>query len=99
MKNMGIDTRARRYLLRWRHKFLNDLEPLREHKLGKKETVVKERLKLLLLKTSFGTFGRKKNGLKKNWKLKREVKDCFRFSWYFIYRTVIYSVHLYKVYV
>lgn len=37
MKNMGIDVRSRRYLLRWKHKFVNDLEPLREHKRGKKK--------------------------------------------------------------
>lgn len=37
MKNMGIDTSQRRYLLRWKHKFVNDLEPLREHKRGKKK--------------------------------------------------------------
>ncbi|KAI3404680.1 LSC1 [Candida oxycetoniae] len=36
MKEAGIDTRTRRYLLRWRYKFVNDLEALREHKLGKK---------------------------------------------------------------
>ncbi|KAK6881137.1 Small ribosomal subunit protein mS41 [Candida tropicalis] len=37
MKEMGIDTKTRRYLLRWRHKFVNDLEPLRVHKQGKKK--------------------------------------------------------------
>lgn len=37
MKDMGIDTRTRRYMLRWKHKFVNDLEPLREHKRGKKK--------------------------------------------------------------
>lgn len=37
MKKMGIDTAPRRYLLRWRHKFVNDLEPLREHKKGRKK--------------------------------------------------------------
>ena len=100
MKNMGIDTRARRYLLRWRHKFLNDLEPLREHKLGKKRNGGERKAKTVIAKRqALERLEEKKNGLKKNWKLKREVKDCFRFSWYFIYRTVIYSVHLYKVYV
>lgn len=37
MKDMGIDTRTRRYMLRWKHKFVNDLEPLREHKRGVKK--------------------------------------------------------------
>lgn len=36
MKNMGIDTRTRRYMLRWINKFQNDLEPLREHRRGQK---------------------------------------------------------------
>ncbi|KAL1575104.1 protein FYV4, mitochondrial [Candida albicans P57072] len=50
MKNMGIDTRARRYLLRWRHKFLNDLEPLREHKLGKKRNGGERKAKTVIAK-------------------------------------------------
>ena len=33
---MGIDTRTRRYMLRWINKFQNDLEPLREHRRGQK---------------------------------------------------------------
>lgn len=37
MKDMGIDVSTRRYLLRWKNKFINDLEPLREHKRGKKK--------------------------------------------------------------
>ncbi|KAM9914390.1 hypothetical protein OXX80_005499 [Metschnikowia pulcherrima] len=37
MKAQGIDVATRRYMLRWRHKFLNNLEPLREHKRGKKK--------------------------------------------------------------
>lgn len=36
MKALGIDVSTRRYMLRWKHKFVNDLEPLREHKKGKK---------------------------------------------------------------
>lgn len=36
MKKLGIDVAPRRYLLRWKHKFLNDLEPLREHPRGRK---------------------------------------------------------------
>lgn len=37
MKNLGIDVSTRRYMLRWINKFENDLEPLREHKRGKKK--------------------------------------------------------------
>ncbi|OBA21656.1 hypothetical protein METBIDRAFT_22050, partial [Metschnikowia bicuspidata var. bicuspidata NRRL YB-4993] len=37
MKTKGIDVSTRRYMLRWRHKFINNLEPLREHKKGKKK--------------------------------------------------------------
>lgn len=36
MKAQGIDVSTRRYMLRWKNKFVNDLEPLREHKRGKK---------------------------------------------------------------
>ncbi|WPK25088.1 hypothetical protein PUMCH_002390 [Australozyma saopauloensis] len=36
MKAMGIDVSTRRYMLRWKNKFINDLEPLREHQRGKK---------------------------------------------------------------
>lgn len=36
-KNLGIDISTRRYMLRWIHKFENNLEPLREHKKGKKK--------------------------------------------------------------
>lgn len=36
MKKLGIDVSTRRYMLRWKHKFVNDLEPLREHKRGRK---------------------------------------------------------------
>lgn len=37
MKNLGIDVSTRRYMLRWINKFENNLEPLREHKRGKKK--------------------------------------------------------------
>lgn len=37
MKNLGIDVSTRRYMLRWINKFQNNLEPLREHKKGKKK--------------------------------------------------------------
>lgn len=37
LKNLGIDVSTRKYMLRWKHKFVNDLEPLREHKRGKKK--------------------------------------------------------------
>lgn len=50
MKNLGIDTRTRRYLLRWQHKFVNDLEPLREHKRGKKKNGGERKAKLVLAK-------------------------------------------------
>ncbi|CAI5757795.1 unnamed protein product [Candida verbasci] len=36
MKEMGIDTNQRKYLLRWKDKFINNTEPLKEHKTGKK---------------------------------------------------------------
>ncbi|KAG7662389.1 FYV4 [[Candida] subhashii] len=48
MKNMGIDTRTRRYLLRWKHKFVNDLEPLREHKRGVKKNGGERKAKAVL---------------------------------------------------
>lgn len=59
MKNMGIDIATRRYMLRWQHKFVNNLEPLREHKKGKKKnggernarTVVAKRNALRRLET------------------------------------------------
>lgn len=50
MKNMGIDVSSRRYLLRWRHKFVNDLEPLREHKRGKKKNGGERKAKLVIAK-------------------------------------------------
>lgn len=50
MKEMGIDTRQRRYLLRWKHKFVNDLEPLREHKRGKKKNGGERKAKLVKAK-------------------------------------------------
>ncbi|EGV63778.1 telomere length regulation protein [Yamadazyma tenuis] len=50
MKNLGIDTRSRRYLLRWRHKFVNDLEPLREHTRGKKKNGGERKAKLVKAK-------------------------------------------------
>lgn len=37
MKALGIDIQTRKYMLRWINKFQNDLEPLREHKKGKKK--------------------------------------------------------------
>lgn len=37
MKAMGIDVQLRKYMLRWIHKFQNDLEPLRVHRQGKKK--------------------------------------------------------------
>lgn len=37
MKAQGLDASTRRYLLRWKNKFINNLEPLREHKKGKKK--------------------------------------------------------------
>lgn len=50
MKNMGIDTRTRRYLLRWKYKFINDLEPLREHKRGKKKNGGERKAKTVIAK-------------------------------------------------
>lgn len=50
MKNMGIDVSTRRYMLRWKHKFVNDLEPLREHKRGKKKNGGERKAKTVLAK-------------------------------------------------
>lgn len=50
MKNMGIDVSTRRYMLRWIHKFENDLEPLREHKKGKKKNGGERNAKTVLAK-------------------------------------------------
>lgn len=50
MKNMGIDVSTRRYMLRWIHKFQNDLEPLREHKRGKKKNGGERNAKTVLAK-------------------------------------------------
>lgn len=50
MKDMGIDTRTRRYLLRWKHKFVNNLEPLREHPRGKKKNGGERKAKLVKAK-------------------------------------------------
>lgn len=50
MKNMGIDVSTRRYMLRWKHKFVNDLEPLREHKRGKKRNGGERKAKTVLAK-------------------------------------------------
>ncbi|CAK9438745.1 mitochondrial 37S ribosomal protein mS41 [Lodderomyces beijingensis] len=50
MKEAGIDTRTRRYLLRWKHKFVNDLEPLREHKRGKKKNGGERKAKTVIAK-------------------------------------------------
>ncbi|CAK7901574.1 protein Fyv4p, mitochondrial [[Candida] anglica] len=37
MKKLGLDIQTRKYMLRWINKFVNDLEPLREHVKGKKK--------------------------------------------------------------
>mgnify|MGYP002377986341 CR=1 FL=1 len=50
MKHMGIDVASRRYLLRWIHKFQNDLEPLRVHKKGKKKNGGERKAKEVLAK-------------------------------------------------
>lgn len=50
MKNMGIDVSTRRYMLRWIHKFQNNLEPLREHKRGKKKNGGERNAKTVLAK-------------------------------------------------
>ena len=50
LKNMGIDVSTRRYMLRWKHKFVNDLEPLREHKRGKKKNGGERKAKTVLAK-------------------------------------------------
>ncbi|KAK6462121.1 IGR protein motif-domain-containing protein [Scheffersomyces coipomensis] len=50
MKNMGIDVSTRRYMLRWKHKFVNDLEPLREHKRGKKKNGGERNAKTVIAK-------------------------------------------------
>ncbi|KAI5966336.1 FYV4 [Candida pseudojiufengensis] len=50
MKEIGIDTRTRRYLLRWKHKFVNNLEPLREHKRGKKKNGGERKAKTVIAK-------------------------------------------------
>ncbi|KAK6457516.1 IGR protein motif-domain-containing protein [Scheffersomyces xylosifermentans] len=50
MKFMGIDVSTRRYLLRWKHKFVNDLEPLREHQRGKKRNGGERNAKTVLAK-------------------------------------------------
>lgn len=50
MKAKGIDVSTRRYMLRWKHKFVNDLEPLREHKRGKKKNGGERNAKTVLAK-------------------------------------------------
>ncbi|KAI5955754.1 FYV4 [Candida jiufengensis] len=50
MKDIGIDTRTRRYLLRWKHKFINNLEPLREHPRGKKKNGGERKAKTVIAK-------------------------------------------------
>lgn len=50
MKTMGIDVSTRRYMLRWKHKFVNDLEPLREHKRGVKKNGGERNAKTVLAK-------------------------------------------------
>ncbi|RCK56351.1 Protein FYV4, mitochondrial [Candida viswanathii] len=37
MKEKGIDSRTRRYLINWRHKFVHGLEPLRTYSRGRKK--------------------------------------------------------------
>ncbi|KAG7194031.1 telomere length regulation protein [Scheffersomyces spartinae] len=37
LKEMGIDCAQRKYMLKWKHKYVNDLENLREHKQGTKK--------------------------------------------------------------
>lgn len=50
LKELGIDVSTRRYMLRWKHKFVNDLEPLREHKRGKKKHGGERNAKTVLAK-------------------------------------------------
>lgn len=50
LKDIGIDVSTRRYMLRWKHKFVNDLEPLREHKRGKKKNGGERNAKTVLAK-------------------------------------------------
>lgn len=50
MKNMGIDVSTRRYMLRWKNKFVNDLENLREHKKGVKKNGGERNAKTVLAK-------------------------------------------------
>lgn len=50
MKTMGIDVSTRRYMLRWKHKFVNDLENLREHKKGVKRNGGERKAKTVLAK-------------------------------------------------
>lgn len=50
MKDFGIDVSTRRYMLRWIHKFQNDLEPLREHKRGKKKNGGERNAKTVIAK-------------------------------------------------
>lgn len=37
LKELGIDCAQRKYMLMWKHKYVNDLENLREHKKGTKK--------------------------------------------------------------
>lgn len=50
MKHLGIDVSTRRYMLRWINKFENDLEPLREHKKGKKKNGGERNAKTVIAK-------------------------------------------------
>ena len=50
MKAMGIDVSTRRYMLRWKHKFVKDLESLREHKRGRKRNGGERKAKEVLAK-------------------------------------------------
>lgn len=50
MKNLGIDVQLRKYMLRWIHKFENDLEPLRVHRKGKKKHGGERKAKEVLAK-------------------------------------------------
>lgn len=50
MKTLGVDVQLRKYMLRWIHKFENDLEPLRVHRKGKKKNGGERKAKEVLAK-------------------------------------------------
>lgn len=66
MKEMGIDVSTRRYMLRWKNKFVNNLEPLREHKKGKKKNGGERNVHTVLAK---------KNALKRIEEKEKFVKE------------------------